>query len=152
MDGALTDRLWRLIEPVAASLGLELVEVVWRQRGPASVLRVFADRPGGISLGDCERLSRRLNPLLDAEELLSGRYQLEVSSPGIDRPLRRPADFARALGERICLRLCAVGGRPRTLVGRLREAGESLQVELDDGSMCTIPVDEIEEARRQVEF
>lgn len=152
MADTLTDRLWRVIEPLATELGLELVDLEWRPSGPVAVLTVYVDRPGGVNLGECERLSRRLDPLLDAEDLIALRYRLQVSSPGLDRPLRRPADFARALGDRVRLILRAQAGRARVCVGRLRAAGETIEVETDDGARIVVRLEEIEHARREVEF
>jgi ribosome maturation factor RimP len=148
----LSERLWRVIEPTASELGLELVDVEWKPAGPVALLRVFVDRPGGVTLEECARLSRRLDPLLDVEDLIPGRYHLQISSPGLDRPLRRPADFARAVGERVRLTLRAMAGRPRVCAGRLRAAGERVEVELDDGQILSLGLEEIEQARREVEF
>jgi ribosome maturation factor RimP len=148
----LAERLRRLIEPVAEELGLDLVDLEWRRKGAGGVLRVFVDRRGGISLGECERLSKRLDPLLDAEDLLEGRYHLEVSSPGLDRPLRRVADFERAVGERVRFRLEPSEDRPGELVGRLCGAGATLRVELDDGRTIDLRLNEVRDARREVEF
>jgi ribosome maturation factor RimP len=151
-DHAMTERLWAVIEPVALELGLELVDLEWRPAGPVAALRVFVDRPGGVNLGECERLSRRLDPLLDAEELVQGRYHLQVSSPGLDRPLRRIGDFRRAVGALLRLTLRPHSGRSRLLVGRLRAAADSLELELDDGRVEQISLEEVEHAVREVDF
>jgi ribosome maturation factor RimP len=148
----LTERLWRAIEPVAAELGLELVDVEFRRSGSRAALRVFVDRPGRVTLQECERLSRRLDPLLDAEEVIQGAFDLQVSSPGLDRPLRRPADFARAVGERVRLTLRPLEGRQRVCTGRLRSAGEALELELDDGQIVRLSPEEVELGRIEVSF
>ena len=152
VENSLAERLRGLVEPVAGELGLDVVDLEWKRHGAGGLLRIFVDRRGGVSLGECEKLSRRLDPLLDAEDLLPGRYNLEVSSPGLDRPLRRAADFERAVGERVRLRLRPSEGRPRSLVGTLHRAGATLQIELDDGKTIDLTLDEIEDARREVEF
>ncbi len=149
MPDTLSDRLRAVIEPLAAELGLELVDLEWR---PVGLLTVFVDRAGGVSLGECERLSRRLDPLLDAEDLIAGRYRLQVSSPGLDRPLKRPADYARAVGARLRLTLRAQAGRARVWIGRLRAAGETLELETEDGQTLRVRPDEVESARREVDF
>jgi ribosome maturation factor RimP len=148
----LTERLRRAIEPVAAELGLELVDIEFQRSGPRAALRVFVDRPGRVTLQECERLSRRLDPLLDAEDLIRGAFDLQVSSPGLDRPLRRPADFVRAVGERVRLRLRPLEGRPRVCTGRLRSAGEALELALDDGRILRLGVEEVEVGRIEVSF
>lgn len=151
-SNTMTDRLRRVIEPVARELGLDLVDLEWRPAGPVAVLRVYVDRAGGVTLGECERLSRRLDPLLDVEGLIQGRYHLQVSSPGLDRPLRLPADFQRAVGDRVRLTLRAQAGRTRVCVGRLRAAGEALEMEMDDGRTEVVRLDEIEFGKREIDF
>jgi ribosome maturation factor RimP len=148
----LSERLWRAIEPVAAELGLDLVDVELKRSGPRAALRVFVDRPGRVTLQECERLSRRLDPLLDAEDLVRGTFDLQVSSPGLDRPLRRPADFARAVGERVRLTLRPLEGRQRVCTGALRSAGEVLELALDDGQVVRLSVEEVEYGRIEVSF
>ncbi len=152
VENSLAEHLRSLVEPVAGELGLDLVDLVWNRQGTGGVLKIFVDRRGGVSLGECEKLSRRLDPLLDAEDLFQGRYNLQVSSPGLDRPLRHAADFERAVGERVRFRLRPSESRPRALVGTLRGAGTRLRVELDDGKTIDLALDEIEDARREVEF
>lgn len=152
MSYTFTDRLRRVIEPLASELGLELVDLDWKPTRPVAVLTVYVDRPGGVNLGECERLSRRLDPLLDAEDLIRGRYRLQVSSPGLDRPLRSAADFARAVGQRVRLTLRAQAGRPRVCVGRLAAAGETLEVVAEDGARLVLRLEEVESARREVDF
>jgi ribosome maturation factor RimP len=148
----LSERLRRAIEPVAAELGLELVEVEFKHSGARAALRVFVDRPGRVTLQECERLSRRLDPLLDAEELIQGAFDLQVSSPGLDRPLRRPTDFTRAVGERVRLTLRPLEGRPRVCTGLLRAAGEVLELSLDDGTIVRLNAEEVELGRIEVSF
>lgn len=91
-------------ERVAASSGLEVVDVEFRGGGKARMLRVFIDKPGGVTHQDCEAFSREVGTILDVEDLVpGGSYTLEISSPGLDRKLVRPADFERFLGSRIRL-------------------------------------------------
>jgi ribosome maturation factor RimP len=105
------NRLHALIEPVLAREGLELVDLQLKRTGRRFLLRLFIDRAGrasyqkealeateGIGIGDCARLSKTLSPLLDVEDLIPGAYTFEVSSPGLDRPLKTPSHFARAQG------------------------------------------------------
>jgi len=94
-----------IAERVTASHGLELVELEFRGGGgKARMLRVFIDKPGGVTHGDCEGVSRELGTILDVEDAVpGGSYTLEVSSPGLDRKLVRPADFERFVGNRVKL-------------------------------------------------
>ena len=128
------NRLFGLLEPVAAGLGYELLEVEFSSAGRSSLVRVYIDRTdgGGISLDDCERASRAIGAVLDAEDPVGHEYQLEVSSPGFDRPLRTAAHFARFAGSEARIELAA------PLEGRRRFRGRLGPV--DDG-IVTIEVD-----------
>ena len=101
-----------LLAPVIDSLGYELVDVWLGSEFGRRVLRIRADRPGGITLGECAGLSREIAPHLDVADLIQGTYSLEVSSPGIQRPLKRARDFDRFRGERVVVRTStAIEGR-----------------------------------------
>jgi len=102
--GDLTERLWQEVEPALAGHGYELVELEWQPHGSRSVLRVFVDKTGGVTLDDCQAVSELLGVVLDRADLIEARYVLEVSSPGFDRPVRKPVDFERFAGERVHIR------------------------------------------------
>ena len=87
--------------PVMIDHGLELVDLEWHGLGPRGVLRLFVDKPGGVGVGDCERLSREIGDVLDAAALIPGAYDLEVSSPGLDRQLRKEREFRWAVGKQV---------------------------------------------------
>ena len=95
------ERVQQIAERVAASSGLELVEVEFRGGGKSRLLRIFIDKPGGVTHEDCANLSREVSTILDVEDVVPGSYLLEVSSPGLDRKLSRPADFERFTGSRV---------------------------------------------------
>jgi len=95
------ERVQQIAERVAASSGLELVEVEFRGGGKSRLLRIFIDKPGGVTHEDCANLSREVSTILDGEDVVPGSYLLEVSSPGLDRKLSRPADFERFTGSRV---------------------------------------------------
>jgi ribosome maturation factor RimP len=140
------------IAAVAAAVGCELAHAEWK----GSVLRVFLDREEGVGLEHCEAVARQLSPLLDALEFGSGRYTLEVSSPGLDRQLHRPRDYQRFAGRlaRVQFRH-AETGRKRTVVGRLGEFAGGDVVGLEDretGERLTIPLASIIVARLEVEL
>jgi ribosome maturation factor RimP len=98
------DRVREIAERVAASSGLEIVEVELRGGGKARMLRIFIDKPGGVTHEDCANLSREVGTILDVEDVIPGAsYLLEVSSPGLDRKLIRPADYERFTGSRVKL-------------------------------------------------
>ena len=106
-------RLHELIEPTVNSLGFELVGVLWRDGRSRGLVRIYIDRDEGVTVDDCARVSHRVNGLLDVEDPVPGEYDLEVSSPGVDRPLFVARDFARFAGAdiRVTLRNPFVGRR-----------------------------------------
>ncbi len=97
------DRVREIAERVAASSGLEVVEVELRGGGKARMLRIVIDKPAGVTHEDCASLSREVSTILDVEDAISGSYTLEVSSPGLDRKLIRPVDYERFIGSRVKL-------------------------------------------------
>jgi len=140
--------LWTRLEPVLAEQGYALVEVeLAGGPGGRPVLRLYIDKPaGGVTLDDCVAATQVLGPLLDAEDLINARYTLEVSSPGIDRPLRKPADFARFSGEAIRVTTHApVEGRKR-FNGILRGFEDGLILLECDGTVCPIHIENLKKA------
>ncbi|MBU0679807.1 MAG: ribosome maturation factor RimP [Proteobacteria bacterium] len=128
--GMLQDRLYEIIEPITADHGLELVEVQYRQEEHGWVLRVIIYKKDGVSLDDCSRVSRETAHVLDVEDVIPYKYHLEVSSPGLDRPLVTPRDFERNLGKKIKI----------TLVGDEVFSGEGI-IENVDGDEITLKID-----------
>lgn len=108
-----------LVRPLLEMEGLELVDVEFRRERPGWVLRLYIDRQGGVNLGDCVRVSRELGELLDVEDFIPCSYHLEVSSPGINRPLKKREDFEKFKGEWVKVKLSEpIEGR-RNLRGRI---------------------------------
>lgn len=122
-----------LLQPSFAQLGLELVDVVWSGRGRGAVLRLVIDRvDGGVTLDDCERASNTASAVLDASDPIDHPYRLEVSSPGAERPIRRPEDWTAAVGRRVNVRL-RDGDSELVLEGRLTAvAGNQAAIEVRD--------------------
>ncbi len=133
-----------VVETALSGLGYELVDLEFGQ-GRSRLLRVFIDQPSGIGLADCERVSRHLTQLFAVENIDYDR--LEVSSPGLDRPLKKPADFVRFIGEQARVTLRApVSGR-RNFTGAIRAADE-LTVELDvEGQQVRLALANLDRAR-----
>ena len=140
-------RVLEMIEPVASGLGLEIIRVrVSGARTP--VLQIMTERPGGaVSVDDCARLSRRISPLLEAHDPMPGEYTLEVSSPGIDRPLTRIGDFARWVGHEVRVEIgVPVDGR-RRFHGFIAGEGDGLvDLHLKDGSRSQLPFSDMTKA------
>jgi ribosome maturation factor RimP len=150
---ALRGDLRRMLEPGAKALGFEVVDVELEGSGRRAILRIYIDGPEGVGLDDCAAVSRQLSAILDVEDPIKGSYTLEVSSPGLDRPLVRPEDFRRFAGETVRLRTRAPleGGR-RNFKGRLAEAtDEGIVVEVE-GQEFRLPYEGIERARLVPKF
>lgn len=141
----LQNRVFKLIEPVVERAGLELVAVELTSTNGQRVLRVSVDQPGGVGFPALSRLSEALSPVLDVEDPVPGAYSLEVSSPGIERPIQRPEDFDRFVGYRAKIKLDAGEGR-RRFAGRLlgrREGAVAIEV---DGIEHALPLERITKA------
>jgi len=138
--------LRKLIEPAVAALGFELVGVEFKS-GRRGLLRVYIDSEDGITVDDCQAVSHQVSGLLDVEDPIQGQYSLEVSSPGLDRPLFRAADFERFAGQEVRVRLVApVDGRRKfrgVLVG-MRDDRVVVRVEEQE---LAVSLDQIDEAR-----
>jgi len=137
----------KLLEPSVTALGFELVAVELVGNGNDRVLRVYIDHPDGITVDDCADVSRQVSAVLDVEDPIAGMYTLEVSSPGLDRPLVKAADFKRFAGSLIKLRTHeAVLGR-KNFTGLLSEASDNNVVIEVDGEPYEIGFANIERAR-----
>ena len=134
------------LEPVVEALGLQLFDVTL-DGGTHATLKVVVDRPGGVDLDAIETATRRVSAALDAADPVRGAYTLEVSSPGVERNLRRPEHFVGAIGATVSVKRRGVDGAVERLRGRLDsvdDAGITLHTEVD---VCLVPFGEIEQAR-----
>jgi ribosome maturation factor RimP len=147
MAALLREKLIALSEPLLEQLGFELVDLEYAPGRSHAVVRVFIDRPQGVGVDDCERVSHELSALMDVEDPVPVAYTLEVSSPGMDRVLRTPAHFQRFVGERIWVELKVARNGRRRYTGRL-EATSPQGIDLTvDGAMVAVTFAEIERAR-----
>lgn len=125
--------LFAMIEPVVAALGCELWGLDYITRGRGVLLRIYIDATSGVSLDDCERVSRQLGSLFDVEDPIAEEYTLEVSSPGLDRPLFTLDQYRRYIGEDVNLRLRVPFERRRRYQGRLTAVvDEEVVLEMDE--------------------
>lgn len=144
-------RIWELATPVAAGEGMEIVDVELRHEGSRSgrVLRLYLDKPdqdGGPNVDELGRVSRQLSELLDLHDVVDGAYTLEVSSPGINRPLKKPEHFARYVGKRVRVRTGDMIEGRRSFLGVLADvADDQIQVEVE-GKKYRIPFSMIEKS------
>ncbi len=128
-----TEKIEALAEELARDLSLSLFDLEVAREGPRVMLRVFLDREGGIALSEIQAFSRRFGALLDVEDPLEGAYVLEVSSPGLNRRLRRPEHFARSVGKRIRVTLAEMRDGRRNVAGTLTGCdGEGIDVKVDE--------------------
>ena len=145
------ERLLELLEPPVRALGYELVDLEARIGGNG-LLRIYIDQDDGIDLDDCERVSRQLSAFLDVEEPLPGSYTLEVSSPGLDRPLRTAAHYERFAGHEAKIRLALPLDGRRNFRGRLRGVeGTEILIEVD-GRDWRLPLADVATAHLVPEY
>lgn len=138
--------LENLLEPLLASLGYELWGTEFRTSGRHALLRLYIDQPAGIGIEDCERVSREVSALMDVEDPISAQYTLEVSSPGIPRPLFKPSQYERYLGSEVKLRLGRLMNGTRSYVGLIASVSpEELTLQQGD-EMLRIPFSSIMKA------
>ena len=145
----IVEKVRAIAAPLAAGEGLELVDVELGGAGGRTTLRLFIDRDGGVSLDDCSSISRAVSAALDVEDPIQGAYDLEVSSPGLDRPLRTPEHFEKYAGEKV--RVKAFGPIPelenrKTFVGTLGGFEDGRAVVDVDGTTFRIPFEQIAKA------
>lgn len=151
----------KLIKPILDDFGYELVALQYKKEGRSMALCIFIDKPGGITLDDCVTVSREVDAILEIEDPIRAGYRLEVSSPGLDRPLNKPADFERFAGHKIKLKTARMldpdqrGRSRKTFTGKLLGlAGDMICLELDDkpGGQAMIALADLEKANLVEEF
>lgn len=138
---SIVERIEELIVPHVANLGLEVVDIQYRREQPGWVLRVFIDKPGGVVLSDCEATSRKLRPLIDIAGLVSNDYDLEVSSPGIRRTLKKESDFRKFMGQRAAVKTFSPLNGRRNFTGFITSVDETqvvLKLENDEEVGLTV--------------
>lgn len=148
MTGEVVERVKSIALPLFTELDLELVDVEFRREAGGWVLRLYLDKRGGVTLGDCQRVSEELSDLLDVENFIGHPYTLEVSSPGLNRPLSRESDFLRFVGQRARVSTSQAVAGQRRFLGVLRgyEDGQ-VSLEREDGTTVLIPYALISKAR-----
>lgn len=145
-----------LLDPIVANEGLELLDVEYVREREGWVLRLFIDKPGGrVGLDECSQVSRAVDPVLDVEDFIPQEYNLEVSSPGVNRPLKKPAHFERVKGQKVKVKTFGpLGDPPRknfsgTLTG---VAADAISVDVEGGGAFIIPFKDIAKAHLEFEF
>lgn len=150
----LIDRVTGLGESAIAGTDIEIAEVQMRGGGKARLLRVYIDKPGGVTHADCEFVSERLGKLLDDQDVIPGdSYTLEISSPGVERSLSKPRDFERVTGRKIRVLLKQpIQGQTRFEGRVVQTSDETFELELAPDELLRIPFQQLEKAKLKFEW
>ncbi len=142
-----------LLEPIVRENGFELVDVEYVKEAGTWYLRAYIDKPGGITVDDCETVSRKFSDILDEKDYIEDSYIFEVSSPGLGRPLKKEKDFKRSLGEEVEIRTYRAIERQKEFVGILKEYDkETVTIAYEDESTQTLKKSEIALIRLALDF
>ena len=142
-----------ILNPIMEELKFELVDVEYVKEGSMWYLRAYIDKPGGITVNDCEAVSRRLSDILDEKDFIEDSYVLEVSSPGLGRPLKKEKDYKRSLGKLIEIRTYRMVEKRKEFTGVLKEYDEkTVTIEEEDGTIKTFDKSEIALIRLAFDF
>jgi ribosome maturation factor RimP len=148
----ITGQITDLIESILLELGFELVDVDYLSEHGKWVLRIYIDKAGGVTIDDCARISWELGDLIDIKDIVRHKYVLEVSSPGLNRPLKKKADFDRVIGKKIKVKMkMPVNGR-RNFSGYLKDVRDHIVYIEDEGGLITLSWPEIDKANLVYEF
>ena len=155
LDKELLARINVLGEKAAAGTGIDIAEIDLHGGGKARLLRVYIDKPGGVTHQDCELISSRLGALLDEEDAIPGElgYTLEVSSPGVERALKKPRDFERVIGQKVKLALKEPVEGQHRVEGKLAAfADDVLEIETTPDQRFHIPLAQVQKANLKFEW
>lgn len=146
-------RTEELLNPIMERNGFELVDVEYVKEGGTWYLRAYIDKPGGINVDDCEVVSRRLSDILDEKDYIEEAYILEVSSPGLGRPLKKEKDFKRSLGEEVDVRTYRMIEKQKEFTGLLKDYDDAtVTIEMEDGTLKTFEKSDIALIRLAFDF
>lgn len=146
------ERVKEIVDPILSNEGMELVDIEYRRESRGWVLRLFIDKEGGINLENCAHISEELGRNLDVEDFIPNSYVLEVSSPGLDRPLKKEKDFIKYLQQRIKVRTFDPIEQRRNFRGKLLRVFEG-QIELEVGNrVIQIPLSNVAKANLEIDF
>ena len=141
-----------LIEPVLLANGFELVDVEFKKEGKSWVLRVYIDKESGVTLDDCQKVSGLAGDLIEIEEIIDPNYTLEVSSPGLNRALKKEKDFIRFCGKKISVQCHAPLNGKKSFIGCLTNfKNQSIYLEMD-GQLQAIPLNRVAKANLVIEI
>lgn len=151
--GPIEERVMRLLAPTVSALGYELLGVEYTAQGKHSRLRLYIDGPNGIGLSDCEAVSHQVSGILDVEDPVKGQYSLEVSSPGLDRPLFLAQHYENCVGKKVKLRTRLPIAGQRNFQGEIQAVeGDDIYIGIENGEQLKLNTAEIERANLIPEF
>jgi ribosome maturation factor RimP len=146
------DRVFELIEPLLYEIGYELVEVEFLSSYGRWVLRLYIDKEKGVTIDDCADVSRQLGDIIDIKEIIDHEYVLEVSSPGLNRPLRREKDFIRAIGHKIKLKMKEAVNGQKHFTGVLKNCTDGIVFLESLENIIELPFNDIEKSSIVYDF
>ena len=150
---ALIEKIYQLVRPVADELNYEIYHIEYVKENGEYYLRIYIDKDGGITLTDCEKLSRRVSDIMDEEDPISEAYFLEVSSPGLNRGLFTEEHYKKQIGKEVLIRFVKSFEGRKNVKGLLKEVNEdSIVVEIEENNMFTVPKDKIKSANLEGEI
>ncbi len=151
-EDGVVEKVASLAVPALEEMGMELVSLEYRKEGSGWVLRLFIDRDGGVTLDDCADASRVVEAFLDAADIIPHEYSLEVSSPGLNRPLKKDVDFRRFIGKTAKIKTFEIIDGSRNFKGRIEGCEDNIVLLNVDGTIHHIPLKKIAKANIEYEF
>ncbi len=152
MEAERAAQIRALVEPLLAERELELIELTVVPHGRRHLVRLLVDTVGGVTLQECARVNERIGALLESTDLIEGSYTVEVSSPGLDRPLATKRDFERAIGEEVVLEAQGADGKVRPVEGMVLAVQEQAVVLQQPAGNTAIPFSAIRSARKSIRW
>lgn len=152
MSSPVTQKVWQVVEPIVEELKLELVDVEYVKEGAHWYLRVYIDKDGGVDIDDCADVSHKLSDILDRKNLIPQAYMLEVSSPGIERPLRKREDYDKYIGKLVSVRTSEEYLGYTQFSGYLKGLVDEKIILEYEGQEAAIPINIVEKAHLEHEF
>ena len=150
--GSIVETIETLVTPIVQENRLELVDVEYKKEGKNWFLRIFIDKEGGVTVDDCTQVSRRIEDLIEVEEIVPSSYTLEVSSPGLDRPLKKEKDFLRFQGKRAHVTTFTPICQQKNFKGSIRDFREDVLFLETEHQLVEIPKRQIAKARLEIEI
>ncbi|MDP6625294.1 MAG: ribosome maturation factor RimP [Nitrospinota bacterium] len=140
------------MKPIMEAEEMELVDIEYKS-GPKGVLRIFIDKAGGVNISDCEEISSKVGAFLDLEDIIGSQYVLEVSSPGLDRPLKNEADYRRNKGKRVKIYIDGLLKGKKTLIGQIISASDQkVNLKEKSGKIINVPIADIAKGILEIDF